>query len=182
MTTDASASRPAPHGAALSPGRSRLDSMSPSKRALFEKRLGGQRSRPVEALTRVPRGGDLPVSPAQRRLWFMDQLVPGSAMFNVPTALRLTGALRLDVLTDAVRALVDRHEALRTVFAANEGDPVQRILSDSRWTSPRAHCPSTTRRCWPPYATRRVVRSPSPTGHWLAPRCSGRRPPRTCWC
>ncbi|MCX5118699.1 amino acid adenylation domain-containing protein [Micromonospora sp. NBC_00362] len=130
MTTDASASRPAPHGAGLSPGRSRLDSMSPSKRALFEKRLAGRRPRPAEALARVPRGGDLPVSPAQRRLWFMDQLVPGSAMFNVPTALRLTGALRLDVLTDAVRALVDRHEALRTVFAANEGDPVQRILRD----------------------------------------------------
>ncbi|WCN82390.1 non-ribosomal peptide synthetase [Micromonospora sp. LH3U1] len=128
MTTDASAGRAAASGAAVPPARSRLDSMSPSKRALFEKRLGGLRTRPVEALAPVPRGGDLPVSPAQRRLWFMDQLAPGTVMFNMPTALRLTGPLQLDLLTNAVRALFDRHEALRTVFVGKEGAPVQRIL------------------------------------------------------
>ncbi|MEV4820395.1 amino acid adenylation domain-containing protein, partial [Micromonospora sp. NPDC049274] len=102
--------------------------MSASKRALFEKRLGGLRTRRDNPLDPVPRGGDLPVSPAQRRLWFMEQLAPGTVMFNVPTALRLTGPLRLDVLTDAVGTLFDRHEALRTVFASIEGAPVQRIL------------------------------------------------------
>ena len=127
MTSGANAGRPAEQDP-QSATRSRLDSMSPAKRALFEKRLGALRHRADDALRPIPRGGDLPVSSAQRRLWFMEQLTPGTATFNVPTALRLSGRIRIDVLTDAVRALFARHEALRTVFGANEGAPVQRIL------------------------------------------------------
>ncbi|MEW2384378.1 amino acid adenylation domain-containing protein [Micromonospora sp. NPDC047707] len=131
MTSGVGADRPALPGAAAVPApRSRLESMSPAKRALFEKRLGGLRARPDDGIVPVPREGDLAVSPAQRRLWFMDQLTPGTVMFNVPTALRLTGPVRLDVLTDAVRSLLGRHEALRTVFASHEGTPVQRIRPD----------------------------------------------------
>jgi amino acid adenylation domain-containing protein/non-ribosomal peptide synthase protein (TIGR01720 family) len=108
----------------------RLKAMSPAKRALFEKRLAKRRAQPGDSIVPVPRDETIPLSSAQRRLWFMDQLSPGSAMFNLPVALRLTGPLRLDVLTAAVHALCARHEALRTVFALDGDRPVQRILPE----------------------------------------------------
>ncbi len=83
----------------------------------------------VEAppLVPVPRDLDLPMSFAQERLWFLDQLAPGSAAYNVPLALGLRGALSLPALGAALSALVDRHEALRTTFAEGRqivGGPV----------------------------------------------------------
>ncbi|MFD4636178.1 amino acid adenylation domain-containing protein [Lentzea sp. NPDC058436] len=111
--------------------RARLDAMSPAKRALFERRLAGGRAPAGDVPVAVARTSALPVSSAQRRLWFMDQLSPGSAVYNMPVALRLTGPLRLDVLNRSVRALFLRHESLRTVFAAPDGAPVQRILPDA---------------------------------------------------
>ncbi|MGN9809240.1 amino acid adenylation domain-containing protein [Micromonospora sp. BQ11] len=130
MTSGVGADRSAaPDTAKVPAARSRLESMSPAKRALFEKRLGARRTAgPTDAIVPIPRTEDLPVSSAQRRLWFMDQLTPGTVMFNVPTALCLTGPVRLDVLTDAVRSLFGRHEALRTVFTSHEGTPRQRLL------------------------------------------------------
>ncbi|MGK4580331.1 amino acid adenylation domain-containing protein [Kitasatospora sp. HPMI-4] len=106
--------------------------MSPEKRALLEKRFGGRRPKPVDdSILPVPRTAELPLSSAQRRLWFMDQVSPGSAVFNVSVALRFVGPLRLDVLAQAVRQLFLRHESLRTFFppaADGSGSPVQRIL------------------------------------------------------
>ncbi|MGE5672824.1 MAG: amino acid adenylation domain-containing protein, partial [Mycobacterium leprae] len=70
--------------------------------------------------------GPAPLSSAQRRLWFLDQFEPDSAVYNVPFALRLTGSLDVDALTRSLNAIVQRHEALRTTFAAGEGgEPVQ---------------------------------------------------------
>ena len=182
MTSGANAGRPAEQDP-QSATRSRLDSMSPAKRALFEKRLGALRHRADDALRPIPRGGDLPVSSAQRRLWFMEQLTPGTATFNVPTALRLSGRIRIDVLTDAVRALFARHEALRTVFGANEGAPVQRILPGVEVDLTPVTCPARMRKpSPPPCATRRCVPSRSPRARWRAWRCSARRPPSTCCC
>jgi amino acid adenylation domain-containing protein len=66
-----------------------------------------------------------PASFAQQRLWFLDQVDPGSAVYNVPIAFRLDGALNVPALTRALQELVDRHEALRTTFGASEGVPVQ---------------------------------------------------------
>ena len=65
----------------------------------------------------APRDGALPLSFAQQRLWFLDQLEPGSAAYNIPTAVRLTGALDLAALQRSLDAIVRRHEALRTTFA-----------------------------------------------------------------
>ncbi|HEX7241008.1 MAG TPA: amino acid adenylation domain-containing protein, partial [Longimicrobiaceae bacterium] len=78
-------------------------------------------------LARVPRGRDFPLSFAQQRLWFIDQLEPGSPAYNLPAALRLRGRLDVPALRGSLEALVRRHESLRTVFAVRDGEPVQVI-------------------------------------------------------
>ncbi|MEM9803639.1 MAG: amino acid adenylation domain-containing protein [Cyanobacteria bacterium P01_D01_bin.56] len=65
---------------------------------------------------------------AQERLWFMDQLNPGNAAYNVSTAVRLTGKLQIEALQKSLEAVVDRHEILRTVFGLEQGLPVQKIV------------------------------------------------------
>ncbi|MFE3141389.1 amino acid adenylation domain-containing protein [Streptomyces scopuliridis] len=75
----------------------------------------------------VPRDGDLPLSFAQERLWFLDEFAKSSVEYNVVDALRLTGVLDVDALRSAVSALVARHEALRTTFDSVEGRGVQRV-------------------------------------------------------
>jgi amino acid adenylation domain-containing protein/FkbM family methyltransferase len=69
-------------------------------------------------------GEPIPLSFAQERLWFLDQLTPGAAHYNLPSALRLQGALNVEgvaALDDGLAALVHRHAALRTTFGAAEG-------------------------------------------------------------
>ncbi|HYG61743.1 MAG TPA: condensation domain-containing protein, partial [Thermoanaerobaculia bacterium] len=82
---------------------------------------------PAPPLVPVPRQGPLPLSFAQQRLWFIDQLEPGTSLYNIPVALRIEGPLRLEVLALCLSEIVRRHEALRTVFAAPEGTPIQVI-------------------------------------------------------
>jgi hypothetical protein len=80
-------------------------------------------------LVATARGPDLPLSSAQQRLWFLDQLTPGTPAYNIPCALRLTGPLQTDALERAIAGLVARHESLRTRFAAHGGHPVQVIAA-----------------------------------------------------
>src|SRR6185369_10754826 len=75
----------------------------------------------------VPRELPLPLSFAQQRLWFIDQLEPGSPLYNIPVALRIEGPLRGALLARCLGEIVRRHEALRTVFAVADGAPVQVI-------------------------------------------------------
>jgi amino acid adenylation domain-containing protein len=70
---------------------------------------------------------DLPVSAAQRRLWVIDRMLPGSPLYNIATALQLDGGLDRAALRAAVLALIERHEALRTVFREQNGTPRQVI-------------------------------------------------------
>ncbi|WP_147446830.1 non-ribosomal peptide synthetase, partial [Corallococcus sp. CA047B] len=79
------------------------------------------------SLPTVPRDEDLPLSFAQQRMWFLEQLEPGQALYNIPLALRLTGALDVEVLRRTFAEIVRRHEPLRTTFLEREGQPLQRI-------------------------------------------------------
>ncbi|MBD1881802.1 non-ribosomal peptide synthetase [Coleofasciculus sp. FACHB-T130] len=81
------------------------------------------------SLTPISRDRNLSLSFAQQRLWFLDQLVPNNAFYNVPAAVRLVGSLNLAALKEAFNEIVRRHEALRTTFVTVEGQPVQAIAS-----------------------------------------------------
>src|SRR5215208_4702180 len=71
-----------------------------------------------------------PLSFAQQRLWFLDQLQPNSPLYNLPAAVRLDGSLDSAALIHSLYALVQRHEALRTTFLKVAGQPVQVIVPD----------------------------------------------------
>ena len=90
---------------------------------LLQARGEGTQAPPLVPLPRD--GSALPLSFAQQRLWFMDQLQPGSAAYNMPFPLRLRGPLDVAALESSLSALVLRHETLRTVFATVDGEPVQ---------------------------------------------------------
>ena len=76
----------------------------------------------IPILARAPRDSVLPLSFAQERLWFFDQLEPASAVYNIPYILRLRGGF-VPALERSLREIVRRHEALRTGFASVNGQP-----------------------------------------------------------
>ncbi|WP_394829003.1 amino acid adenylation domain-containing protein [Pendulispora albinea] len=82
------------------------------------------------AIVRVARDGDLPLSYAQQRLWFLDQLEPDSAAYVMPGALRVRGALDVETLRRAFGDVVRRHEILRTTFVSRGDQPVQVIAPE----------------------------------------------------
>ncbi len=71
-----------------------------------------------------------PMSFAQQRLWFLEQLAPDKAFYNLPAAMRLAADVRTTLLEAALNEIVARHEALRTVFSVQDGQPVQLILPE----------------------------------------------------
>jgi amino acid adenylation domain-containing protein len=81
------------------------------------------------ASAHLGRSGDRSLSFAQQRMWFLDQLTPGSTLYNVTGALRVRGHLDDVALERALAELVLRHESLRTVFPPVDGVPVQRVLA-----------------------------------------------------
>jgi amino acid adenylation domain-containing protein len=87
----------------------------------------GDAALPLLAGQRLP-DAPVPLSFAQRRLWFLEQLEPGTAQYNVAGAIRLRGPLAAPALAAALRAVAVRHEALRAVFRSHEGEPRQHLL------------------------------------------------------
>ena len=77
----------------------------------------------------VSHDGNLPLSFAQERLWFLDQFEPNSSVYNLANGIRLKGTLRVGALEQSLNEIVRRHEALRTSFSMVEGQPIQVISS-----------------------------------------------------
>ncbi|WP_224242167.1 non-ribosomal peptide synthetase [Hyalangium gracile] len=122
-------------------------------RALFEaprldelaariERMGAAHAVSEPALVPVARTGDLPLSYAQQRLWFLEQLAPGGASYHIPAMVRLSGRLNRHAIEQCFTLLLQRHESLRTGFEAVDGQPVQRIHPsvsfELRWEDLRA--------------------------------------------
>ncbi|HET7233764.1 MAG TPA: amino acid adenylation domain-containing protein [Longimicrobium sp.] len=113
-------------------------------RAMFEAPTVAELAARVEALPRecatdqapplvpAPRDRPLPLSFAQQRLWFIQQLDPASTAYNMLGVTRLDGVLDVDALQRALDAVVERHEALRTVFVQQGGEPVQQVVAGMR--------------------------------------------------
>lgn len=85
--------------------------------------LSGARTAPIRRIDRER--GRLPLSFAQERLWFLEQLGTLGSSYNLPMELRLQGVLDADALQESLWALAQRHESLRTHFGTEEGRPVQ---------------------------------------------------------
>ncbi len=104
-------------------------------RALFENptvaglaRILGETDSARPALVASDRPDIVPLSYAQQRLWFVNQFEGANATYSIPVALRLSGGLDIDALRAALNDVVAKHEALRTRFTENSGEPCQTIV------------------------------------------------------
>src|SRR5688500_5950657 len=111
----------------------RIAALTPAKRALFELRLTEKGAFPSAEQT-IPRKAtrnSAPLSFAQQRLWFLNQLEPESPVYNESSAIRLNGSLDPDALEKALNQIVERHEVLRTTIVSIDGTP-QQVIANSR--------------------------------------------------
>jgi amino acid adenylation domain-containing protein/non-ribosomal peptide synthase protein (TIGR01720 family) len=115
----------------------RIAELSPAKRDLLLKHLGERKDDGPLPVRPARREADaLPLSFAQQRLWFLDQLEPGSSAYNIPMAMRLVGRLDVAALERSLNEVVRRHEVLRTTFAEGDGQAVQIIKPSLTLTLP----------------------------------------------
>ena len=112
--------------------------LSAAQQELLKKRLQQARattSAPQAAATGIPRrdpSETLPLSSAQQRLWFLDQLEPASAVYNMCEAMRMRGTLDVAAMESSLNTIIRRHESIRTNFVAIDGNPVQVIAPERR--------------------------------------------------
>lgn len=109
-----------------------LANISDARRSLLEKFLRGEMNQATgsaRAIVRLPPRFTPELSFAQERLWFLDQLMPGSPVFNVPIAVRLSRAIDFNALQKSVDEIVRRHEVFRTTIVTVDGRPVPVIAS-----------------------------------------------------
>ncbi|WP_284746618.1 non-ribosomal peptide synthase/polyketide synthase [Amycolatopsis sp. RTGN1] len=112
------------------PVRAVFDASTPAALAeLLAGAVTGTERRPLARVTERPER--LPLSFAQQRLWFLHGLEGGSATYNVPLVMRLAGELDVEALRTSLHDVLDRHEALRTVFPTADGVPYQQVLAEA---------------------------------------------------
>ncbi|MFY9573345.1 MAG: amino acid adenylation domain-containing protein, partial [Blastocatellia bacterium] len=110
------------------PLRSLFDSPTVVELAIIvEREKGSGRSLQLEPITPVSRSGELPLSFGQERVWFLEQLQPGTSAYTIPAPVRLAGPLDVAALQRAFSDIIRRHESLRTRFINAGGTPVQVI-------------------------------------------------------
>src|ERR1700723_1568631 len=109
----------------------RKSALTAAQRDLLEQRLRGKSSNSLARDVILPRSGSepMPLSFAQERLWFLDQLVPGDTTYNCMDTLRLDFAVNAAVLERTLNEIVRRHEILRTTFRLVNGEPVQVVAA-----------------------------------------------------
>jgi non-ribosomal peptide synthetase component F len=108
----------------------RLENLSAQKKVLFDlmrKKLRQERASVSQIVPRASKRDSLPLSFAQRRLWFINQLDPGSPIYNIALPVRLTGKLDVRALEKTLSEVCRRHEVLRTTFVTAGDQPVQHI-------------------------------------------------------
>ncbi len=108
--------------------------LSPTKQALFEKWMRGKFT--DQGIPRRSQKNPAPLSFAQERLWFLDQLQPGQSLYNEPYAFHLQGSLNVTVLVQSLKEIVQRHEILRTNFIMVDGQPFQVIAPSLAFALP----------------------------------------------
>lgn len=115
----------------------KLASLTPEKRALLMQQLKnkGTDNTPHQQPFHIPRAGNpgrAALSHAQQRLWFLDQLEPGSPLYNLHLSLRLEGKLSIETLERSINKIISRHEALRTIFQPHDEEAFQVVLPEYR--------------------------------------------------
>ncbi|MEJ6480686.1 condensation domain-containing protein [Nostoc punctiforme UO1] len=108
----------------------RIAELSPEKLKLLVQRLNNKKEEILLRSQIVPQSRELnsfPLSFAQQRLWFIDQLQPGNSAYNISVPMRLGGWLNVAALEQSFKEVVKRHEVLRTTFTVVDGQPLQVI-------------------------------------------------------
>src|ERR1051326_2007021 len=108
----------------------RRSELSSAKQALLEKRRRRESIGALPASTAIvhePERGHTPLSFAQQRFWFLQQLEPESSVYNEPIAFKLAGRLDITALERAAREIMCRHEVLRSTYAMTGGQVIQEI-------------------------------------------------------
>ncbi|EPJ35803.1 putative Dimodular nonribosomal peptide synthase [Streptomyces afghaniensis 772] len=96
--------------------------------ALLAQHIDGDTEHRSPLTAQNPRPDRIPLSHAQRRLWFLDKMEGGSPTYHMPLAVRLNGDLDTHALQQALTDVIHRHETLRTVFEEHDGEPIQKVL------------------------------------------------------
>jgi len=109
--------------------KQRIAGLSPEKRALLAQRLAQLiETQPSPIITARHSAGPLPLAFAQERIWFLEALYTGNALYNEQSAFRLSGPLDVEALRQSMAWIVQRHQVLRTVFTLIDGQPMQVVL------------------------------------------------------
>jgi glycosyltransferase involved in cell wall biosynthesis len=116
-----------------------LENLSPARLELLAMMLSTENSKDNHRIPKLPRKEDsdsFPLSFAQQRLWFLDQLEPNNPFYNMSQAVRLSGVLGVQTLERTLQTILSRHESLRTTFVIVDGNPVQVISKNAEVEMP----------------------------------------------